>query len=251
MKREPRPRRASNSKLARQVLMRHRSTVIPPNARQRIVERHPNGAKWKAFFYLNGQRVGWKRWDEQGHLFIECAMRQGLDHGLCRHYDDGAVSWEVPCVRGKAHGISRQYARNGNLIGTSRWSQGTGVDLWYHDDGQLYEERHIRNGLRHGVERWWWDERTVSSEYHFKQDIDHGIHREWNVKGRLRRGFPRYFIDGLRVTKRQYEHASENDPSLPKFHERDNKPSRELPRTLPRGPANKGMQPTAHRTRRG
>jgi antitoxin component YwqK of YwqJK toxin-antitoxin module len=199
------------------------------------VERHPNGAKWKAFFYLNGKKVGWKRWDEQGRLFIECAMKGDQDHGLCRHYDDGTVSWEVPCVRGKAHGISRQYDRNGNLIGTSRWHHGTGVDLWYQNDRQLSEERHIRNGLRDGFERWWSDERTVWCEYHFKQDIDHGIHREWNVKGRLRRGFPQYFINGRRVTKRQYEHDSEKDTSLPKFREMDNKPSRELPRTLMQG----------------
>ena len=232
-------------------VMKDRSPLIPPKARQRVVERYKNGAKAKAFFYLNGQKIGWKRWDEQGHLFSECAMREGLDHGLCRHYDDGAVSWEVPCVRGKPHGICRQYDRNGNLIGTSRWHHGTGVDLWYQNDGQLTEERHIRDGLRHGFERWWCDERTVSCEYHFKQDIDHGIHREWNVRGRLRRGFPKFLINGVRVTKLQYKRASEKDPFLPKFRERDNKPTRELPRPVTRGWGNEVQTSNARKTRRG
>jgi hypothetical protein len=88
----------------------------------------------------------------------------------------GTVNWEVKCVRGKAHGLSCQYARNGKLIGTSRMHHGTGVDLWYREDGQLSEERYIHDGRWNGFERWWADERRVWCERHFQQDVVHGIH---------------------------------------------------------------------------
>src|SRR5580658_4393374 len=120
-----------------------RQSSIPETARQSVVEKHPNGTKKKAFWYLAGKKVGQRLWDERGSLFYECGMKNGLDHGLCRHFDNGRVRWEVPVFRGKPHGLSCQYDDNGRLIATNRYVHGTGVDLWYQNDGELTEERHI------------------------------------------------------------------------------------------------------------
>jgi hypothetical protein len=56
--------------------------------------------------------------------------------------------------------------------------------------------------------------------------------REWDRHGRLRRGYPRYFVAGRRVTRQQYEQARRTDPSLPPFDERENAPFRQLPDIL-------------------
>jgi hypothetical protein len=114
---------------------------------------------------------------------------------------------------------------------------GTGADLWFAEeqDGQikLSEERYFHEGRWHGFERWWFgDEHRIYAENHFVNGILHGIHREWNDKGNLRRGFPKYFINGEQVTKRRYLQATRNDVSLPPFNNIDNQPRRPPPIAL-------------------
>ena len=57
----------------------------------------------------------------------------------------------------------------------------------------------------------------------------HGIERSWNQQGLLHRGYPRYWLNDARVTKSQYVRACADDPALPPFHERDNRPQRRFP----------------------
>ena len=107
---------------------------------------------------------------------------------------------------------------------------GTGTDLWYCAPGVLSEEREYLNGNRHGYERWWnSDNQTVYEESHFQIDINHGIFRQWNNHGKLRRGYPQYFVAGERMTKCQYERACLKDSTLPPFLASDNQPMRQLP----------------------
>ena len=85
-------------------------------------------------------------------------------------------------------------------------------------------------GDRHGFE--WWinaDQESVSQESYFTHGQVHGIQRDWNSAGRLRRGCPKYFINGEQVTKRKYLHAAQKDASLPPFREVDNQPGRQFP----------------------
>jgi hypothetical protein len=85
-------------------------------------------------------------------------------------------------------------------------------------------------GDRHGFE--WWinaDQRSADRESHYAKGQEHGIQRDWNSAGRLRREFPKYFVNGEQVTKRQYLRAARLDSSLPAFHEEDNRPVRQLP----------------------
>jgi antitoxin component YwqK of YwqJK toxin-antitoxin module len=203
--------------------------IIPTDARERIVSRHRNRRKAAANYYLNRKKVGYRAWDKEGRLQLEYAIRDERMHGPFRSFhENGLIDWETQYVAGKEHGRSRQFDKTGVLIGTYRMHHGTGIDLWFIAAGKLSEERHVKNGRRHGFERWWRDRRNVWSEMHFKDDFDHGIHREWNSNGVLRRGFPKYFISGKAVSKRAYIKACQTDSSLPKFSERDNKPNRKV-----------------------
>ena len=94
----------------------------------------------------------------------------------------------------------------------------------------LHEVRYIKDGKWHGFE-WWLneDQATVHQEAHFWENLQHGIRREWNGEGRLRRGFPQYWVNNQRVSKRQYLRAFVKDPNLPAFCEADNLPQRDFP----------------------
>ena len=76
------------------------------------------------------------------------------------------------------------------------------------------------------------DQRSVWIERHWIRGNLHGIERKWNEQHRLRRGWPRYFVGGERVNKRQYLRAAKQDPALPRFDKRDHLPERRFPANL-------------------
>jgi hypothetical protein len=118
---------------------------------------------------------------------------------------------------------------------------GTGIDLWWDETWRkprrtyLAEVHFMRRGHRHGFE-WWINEDQVSvyHELHWREDIAHGIERRWNFRGRLRRGYPKYFVAGQQVPRRQYIIAAASDASLPPFRKAENQPGRVFPPGLAR-----------------
>jgi len=137
-------------------------------------------------------------------------------------------------VNGLEHGTARQWAADGTLVGEYHMDHGTGLDLWWTEDSEGYwrlsEARYVQRGARHGFE--WWvneDQVTLSSEGHYWGGQPHGILREWNAAGRLRRGFPQYWVQGVKVTKRRYQRAAERDATLPRWRAEDDAPGRRFP----------------------
>ncbi|MFK0731538.1 MAG: hypothetical protein ACIWVG_10310, partial [Gloeotrichia echinulata HAB0833] len=198
--------------------------MIPEGAWEEIQEFWSEGIPKSAFCRVRGENVGYRCWDETGQLTMEYGLRNNQMHGCFRTWYSNGMLWEESYyLEGKEHGIAKQFNDQGELIGTYQMNYGTGVDLWYQEKGLLAEERHYQNGERHGYERWWnGNNQTIYREQHFQQGIEHGIHREWNQKGRLRRGFPKYFVKGEKVTLVQYLKACSQDESLPKYLESDN-----------------------------
>lgn len=137
---------------------------------------------------------------------------------------------------------------DGKVIGSYTMKRGTGIDLWKQEtypghSAYLSEARYIKDGNWHGFE-WWLneDQKTVQKENHFWENLQHGITREWNNQGRVKRGYPKYWVRNVRVTKRQYLKAQTKDPSLPPYREVDNLPRRRFPAevlaAIPRVPRN-------------
>lgn len=111
----------------------------------------------------------------------------------------------------------------------SRFVRGTGVDLFYDDEGRLAEERPLVGGQRSGIERWWNpDQTTAYEETAFFSGLPHGVARQWR-DGRLRPGFPHFLVHGQRVTKRSYLRAARVDPTLAPYRRDDDQPARRLP----------------------
>jgi hypothetical protein len=217
--------------------MKHYRSSIPKSARERVLATHLQGPqKYKAEYRVNGKVVGVRQFDRSGQLELERPMRNGLLHGTLYSCDDGVVTFAEPYRAGLAHGTARQWSNDGELIGTYTMKHGTGLDLWRQKTNWgtgrvfLVEARFIKEGKWHGFE-WWLneDQKSIHDEHHFWANLQHGIQRSWNSKGRLRRGYPRYWVNNEQVTKRKYLRACAKDPSLPPFRKSDNRPNRKFP----------------------
>ncbi len=82
-----------------------------------------------------------------------------------------------------------------------------------------------------GYEYWfeWGNPGGLRKEKWWSKGGLHGIEREWNANGKLRRGFPKYWVHGEQVDKRKYEHRSKKDITLKPFRLEDNQRLRTLP----------------------
>jgi antitoxin component YwqK of YwqJK toxin-antitoxin module len=169
---------------------------------------------------------------------IETPLKEGKKHG--REYtwnDEGSLESIEPYFEGKLHGLSRQYGRKGNVIGTYRCVYGTGLDIWRQEkeDGTVFvsEIHSLKDGLPHGYE-WWLevDQHTVWQERHWREGLLHGIERVWNNKSKLHRGYPKFWIQDQAVTKRKYLKTVEVDKTLPPFRVEDNHPQRQFPTVI-------------------
>lgn len=180
---------------------------------------------------LNGEVIGDRCVYSEGEVIVH-GLKNGELHGCEREWNrNGVLVFEEPYENGQVHGTARQWSDDGTLIGTYHLDRGTGLDLWRDNlTWTLSEEWPRRNGRMHGFTRFWnGDDRTVWEEHHYRDGHEHGIHREWNQKGRLRRGFPKYYIMSKLVTRREYLRACKTDLTLPPLREEENRPERQLP----------------------
>jgi hypothetical protein len=51
----------------------------------------------------------------------------------------------------------------------------------------------------------------------------------WNDKNGLKRGYPKYWVQGQKVSKRIYLKVAKEDKTLPKFQDKDNRARRKFP----------------------
>lgn len=219
--------------------MRRPKSDIPPGVTE--VEIKEYSQTGNLIYYrvteciLEGRVVGQRAYDSDGNLMIETPIKDGRKHG--REYiwnETGALESVEPFVDGMRHGLAKQYGRKGNVIGTYRFVRGTGYDIWRweREDGSIFisEVFSVRDGSLDGFE-WWLneDQRSVWHERHWRQGQSHGIERMWNENGRLKKGFPKYWIQGRAVRKRDYLKAAEKDSTLPRFREKENQPQRKFP----------------------
>ena len=211
--------------------------------------------------YLVGRSVvGCRLFDAGGALQLDYGIRRGRRHGREYRLDSPGKLLSFTVYRnGLEQGLARQWSDDGRLIGTYRMHNGTGVDLWWQETwprpGRPYlaEVHFMLKGRRHGFE-WWLneDQGSIYRERHWSGDEAHGIEREWNETGRLRPGFPKFYVRGRRVTRKVYEceRERERDPSLPPYRTEDNQPRRKFPPPIARRLADVDSSPAPRGDRR-
>jgi antitoxin component YwqK of YwqJK toxin-antitoxin module len=222
--------------------MKNYRSSIPKAAQERVASNYISTRKIQRLdLVLDDKIVGVRGFDENGAMNTEVSWRDGKRHGNMYHFEcdpdqEPRVTFVETYRHGLAHGVARQWSDyGGKPIGTYTMKQGTGIDFWRIEtysgkSVRLHEVRYIKAGNWHGFE-WWLeeDQKSVHQEAHFWENLQHGIRREWNGEGKLRRGFPQYWVNNERVTKRQYVRACAKDPNLPPFRAIDNLPQRIFP----------------------
>lgn len=219
--------------------MKQRKSDIPQGVEERLVREYGQSGSLRYLRLvecrMNGRVVGQRAYDNQGALLIETPLKDGKKHGHEYVWNErGMLESVEPYFEGKLHGLARQYGRKGNVIGTYRCIHGTGFDIWRQEreDGTVFvsEIHSLKDGVPDGYE-WWLseDQRSVWHECHWQSGQRHGIERVWNNKGKLQRGYPKFWIRGKAVSKRLYWKAMEQDKTLPSFRAEDNLPERQFP----------------------
>ncbi len=215
-----------------------RSTRFKSQIPRNAVETRVKGHKGFTELKINGQVVGRRLYNTQGRLIRETSLKNGKRHGLeieCN--DDGTLLSTEPYFEERIHGVAKQYGRSGKVIGTYRLVHGTGYDIWrwewWEGFAPVSEVHSMRDGNPHGYE-WWLDadQRSVHHERHWYEGKPHGVERMWNSEKKLRRGYPKYWIHGDPVTKRQYLSAAKLDKSLPRFLKKENSCRRRFPQII-------------------
>jgi hypothetical protein len=208
---------------------------IPLEAAAKPAGKYRGGQPKRIDYYLDRQMVGRRTYNHNGDLAMECSFHNGKRHGWAYRWDvPGKLLSATHYENDVEHGTAYQWADDGSLLGSYTMEHGTGTDLWWEVwDGavNLAEAYQMLEGLRHGFEWWFWpgDRGRLSTEKHWHNGLQHGIERDWNYKGRLARGYPRYWIQDERVTKWQYVRGAVKDPTLPAFRTEDNTSSRDFP----------------------
>jgi antitoxin component YwqK of YwqJK toxin-antitoxin module len=222
--------------------MRRPASDIPENVTE--TELHEYHEERHHIFFrvtqciLGAKVVGQRAYDGNGRLMRETPLKNGRKQGREFIWDEeGHLESVEPYVDGQLHGLAKQYNRKGRVMGTYRFVHGTGFDIWRYEreDGMIVisEIHSIRNSVLHGFE-WWLrdDQQSVWHECHWQEGKFHGIERIWNREGRLKKGYPKYWIQNRAVSKRVYMKAAGKDRTLPRFSEQENQPRRRFPKEV-------------------
>ena len=145
----------------RTVIDRRYVSSIPGDIIEKRISdyKRDGGCVWlrRAACLLNGEVVGERCYESDGSLVVEIPLSDGNKQGIEYHwYESGELQSAEPYFAGKPHGVAKQWARDGTLMGTYTIEHGTGFDLWRDclEDGLIFvsEVHSLRDGLPHGFE---------------------------------------------------------------------------------------------------
>lgn len=155
----------------------------------------------KAEYWLDGKKVGERRWWRNGNLSDELPMSNGVPHGTARWWRQD----------GKTLASEHSY-KDGLLEGVSRG---------WHPNGVLASETWYRRGKKHGWEREWNSKGELVWELPYRDGKLHGVARYWKGVAELQaplRKMPKsvsFWMDGREVTRAEYLAAARTNDSLP------------------------------------
>jgi len=216
---------------------------IPSNAVAVEAPVRPGSDHARTVKYLLGEvLVAERRYTAGGTLHSETLYKDGERHGLERTWHpNGQIKLESPFYQGLMHGTFRQWNEKGQLLGSYEMDLGTGMKSTWYENGQLRSEcpcvdgtaaetcrewypngradktGSYKNGSEDGVWRTYYPEGQLRQLIRFKEGKAHGISWIWDSKGALTEGTPLFYLDGVRVTEKEYREASVVDRTLPTF----------------------------------
>ncbi len=213
---------------------------MPAGAQELEVPAKPTLKLGKKTRLLVGEKViGERRYYNSGQLYEEKLLKDEVLHGLHRTWHQNGKPWQEHVYDdGVLHGICRSWDEHGKLLAAFQMRRGTGVLKTFHPNGRLATECSYKGGQRQGSFRQWHEDGALRDDtayengkeegwsrfYHpdeqllqeamYRAGRLHGVMRIWNVTGDYIEDSPLYYIQGKRVTERQFEDAARTDRDL-------------------------------------
>ena len=99
------------------------------------------------------------------------------------------------------HGILREWHENGELYIEYNMKNGikNGVCKKWYDNGQIEILYYYSKGKLHGSQKKWHSNGIQRGEWNYQNDILHGISKEWNPDGRVK--FTKIYDNGILVSE--------------------------------------------------
>ncbi len=212
-------------------------TEIPARADAVDVLFHTGGRVAERHYKLGPAVIAERHYNEHGVLVLERSLSGGVRHGAEHRFDDdGWLLSRTYYREGLEHGLAQQWSRDGLLLGEYSMEAGSGWDLWWQtftgSSPILAEARCYRNGRRCGDEWWFLSADRLSAAACFWDDLRHGAEWRWGGSGNVERGFPRFWLQDQRVTKRVYLRAAKTDGRLLVPDVCDSEPWRTFPEVV-------------------
>jgi hypothetical protein len=147
-------------------------------------------------------------------LFLSCERNTGKkpEENISReYYADGKIKSETQVSDTIAHGLRKQYDRDGGLMSVYTFNMGKldgpavsyypnkklnqkmfykdgkreGTTLWYYDTGELYRSIPYKDGKINGTRISYYKDGKIMSEAPFKEDLPGLGLKEYSMKGNL------------------------------------------------------------------
>lgn len=136
-----------------------------------------------------------------GSIAISGLYKDGaLDGAWERNHPSGAIAERGTYASGMKHGTWTQFAPSGKQLGTYEMAMGTGTERRWFDDGALYAEIALKNGLEHGPAKLYTPDGTLITSSQYDDGRLDGAH----VVGTYRTmRFEEKFTRGVRTGKRE------------------------------------------------
>lgn len=136
-----------------------------------------------------------------GNIQIAGSYRAGLLDGAWeRHYIGGALAETGTYAAGQKHGHWKQVTAAGATLGEYDMTAGTGVEKRWYDEGPLYSERALKNGVPHGNEKIYAPQGATLTAQHWINGRLDGAHA---VGSRNTLRLDETFVNGVRRGARQ------------------------------------------------
>lgn len=129
---------------------------------------------------------------DDGKIRFESDFIDGLPHGTQRHWhSNGQLAMVIIFDHGAMDGVTQQWNEQGKFLGSCKMEMGTGIYRMWYPNGQLMIETSYVGRMQTGRQRNYFEDGTLICET--------------------------YWLKNNKISKKKYEAACQQDPSLPRF----------------------------------
>jgi antitoxin component YwqK of YwqJK toxin-antitoxin module len=146
------------------------------------------------YSYKNGKLDGFiRQYDRDGELSSETPYKDGFAEGVARLYYKGKLAGECIYVKGKMHGLAKEYYGSGAISSEGFVKNGEmdGLRKSYYESGAIRAEIFYKNGLEEGMDK--------------KYNKDETLNHEINMKGGKKEGTAKYYYKNGKILEVQYK----------------------------------------------